>query len=175
MRTLSSTEPGGHVWMPDLVDANADSAAEDPHAIAYLGELGFGGSAVSLPVTNAGRHAAGLADRRPHQPHRRRRPGGRARTPCGCGRAASATSSRLTPNDLLLTEVLLELMRERGTERLAVIFDQEVYGRELAAQIVARARRDGPEPLERGGVPAARSTRSPTSSTASRRAARAPS
>jgi branched-chain amino acid transport system substrate-binding protein len=55
---------------------------------------------------------------------------------------------RLIPNDLLLTEVLLELMRERGTERLAVIFDQEVYGRELAAQIVARARRDGPDPLE---------------------------
>ena len=54
---------------------------------------------------------------------------------------------RLTPNDLLQVEVMLELMRERGTERMAVIFDEHVYGRELAAQIVARGRRDGPEPL----------------------------
>ena len=59
---------------------------------------------------------------------------------------------RLTPNDLLLTEVLLELMRERGTERLAVIFDQEFTGAELAAQIVARARATVPT-RRRGGVP----------------------
>ena len=48
---------------------------------------------------------------------------------------------RLVPSDLLQVELLLKLMRERGIERLAVIFDQEVYGRELAAQVVARARR----------------------------------
>jgi branched-chain amino acid transport system substrate-binding protein len=147
MRTLSSTEPGGEVWKPDLVNANADRAVEDPRAIAYLGELGFGGSAVSLPVTNAGRllqvsPADGLTSLTQIPPGRPRSDPVRLR-PSG-----ERNFVRLTPNDLLLTEVLLELMRERGTERLAVIFDQEVYGRELAAQIVARARRDGPEPLD---------------------------
>jgi branched-chain amino acid transport system substrate-binding protein len=147
MRTLSSTEPGGEVWKPDLVNANADRAVEDPRAIAYLGELGFGGSAVSLPVTNAGRllqvsPADGLTSLTQIPPGRPRSDPVRLR-PSG-----ERNFVRLTPNDLLLTEVLLELIRERGTERLAVIFDQEVYGRELAAQIVARARRDGPEPLD---------------------------
>ena len=74
------------------MNANADRAVEDPRAIAYLGELGFGGSAVSLPVTNAGRMLQvsptdGLTSLT------RSRPDGRAPTPCACGRAASATSS----------------------------------------------------------------------------------
>jgi branched-chain amino acid transport system substrate-binding protein len=147
LRTVSSTEPGGQVWKPDLVNANADRAVEDPHAIAYLGELGFGGSAVSLPVTNAARMLQvsptdGLTSLTQTPPGRPRSDPVRLR-PSG-----ERNFARLTPNDLLLTEVMLELMRERGTERLAVIFDQEVYGRELAAQIVARARRDGPEPLD---------------------------
>ena len=42
---------------------------------------------------------------------------------------------------------MLEQVRASGAERLAVVFDQEIYGRELAGEIVARARRDGPEPV----------------------------
>ena len=146
MRTLSSTEPGGEVWKPEVVNANADRAVEDPRAIAYLGELGFGGTAVSLPVTNAGSllqvsPTDGLTSLT-------RVPPGRPRSdPVRLRPEGERNFVRLTPSDLLLAEVMLELMRERGTERLAVIFDQEVYGRELAAQIVARARRDGPEPV----------------------------
>ena len=146
MRTLSSTEPGGEVWKPEVVNANTDRAVEDPRAIAYLGELGFGGTAVSLPVTNAGSllqvsPTDGLTSLT-------RVPPGRPRSdPVRLRPEGERNFVRLTPSDLLLAEVMLELMRERGTERLAVIFDQEVYGRELAAQIVARARRDGPEPV----------------------------
>ena len=146
LRTLSSTEPGGEVWKPEVVNANADRAVEDPQAIAYLGELGFGGTAVSLPVTNAGSllqvsPTDGLTSLT-------RIPPGRPRSdPVRLRPEGERNFVRLTPSDLLLVEVMLELMRERGTERLAVIFDQEVYGRELAAQIVARGRRDGPEPV----------------------------
>jgi branched-chain amino acid transport system substrate-binding protein len=146
LRTLSSTEPGGEVWKPEVVNANADRAVKDPSAIAYLGELGFGGTAVSLPVTNAG----GLLQVSPTDglTSLTRVPPGRPRSdPVRLRPKGERNFVRLTPNDLLLTEVMLELMRERGTERLAVIFDQEVYGRELAAQIVARGRRDGPDPV----------------------------
>jgi branched-chain amino acid transport system substrate-binding protein len=55
--------------------------------------------------------------------------------------------ARLVPSDLLEVEVLLELIRSRGAERLAIVFDQDVYAREFAAQVLARARRDGPEPV----------------------------
>jgi branched-chain amino acid transport system substrate-binding protein len=151
LRPLSSTdregeEPEDEIWEPDLVNSNAERAAEDPQAIAYLGELGYGASAVSLPVTNAARllqvsPTDGLTSLT-------RTPPGRPRSdPLRLRPEEERNFARLVPSDLLLVEVMLELARERGTESLAVIFDQEVYGRELAAQIVARARRDGPEPL----------------------------
>jgi branched-chain amino acid transport system substrate-binding protein len=146
LRVLSSTDPQGEVWSPALVNSNAEEAAEDPHAIAYLGELGYGGSAVSLPVTNA----AGILQVSPTDglTSLTRTPPGRPRSdPLRLRPEGERNFVRLVPNDLLLVEVMLELARERGTERLAVIFDQEVYGRELAAQIVARARRDGPDPV----------------------------
>lgn len=146
LRRLSSTEPDPDVWEPDLVNANAEEAAEDPRAIAYLGEFGYGASAVSLPVTNA----AGLLQVSPADAltSLTRTPPGRPRSdPLRLRPEGERNFVRLVPNDLLLVEVMLELARERGTERLAVIFDQEVYGRELAAQIVARARRDGPDPV----------------------------
>jgi branched-chain amino acid transport system substrate-binding protein len=146
LRGRSSTEPDPDVWEPDLVNSNAEEAAEDPHAIAYLGELGYGASAVSLPVTNA----AGLLQVSPTDglTSLTRTPPGRPRSdPIRLRPGGERNFVRLVPNDLLLVEVMLDLARERGTERLAVIFDQEVYGRELAAQIVARARRDGPDPV----------------------------
>jgi branched-chain amino acid transport system substrate-binding protein len=146
LRRLSSTEPGETVWDPDVVNSNAEQAVEDPRAIAYLGEIGLGASAVSLPVTNAARMLQvsptdGLTSLT-------RTPPGRPRSdPLRLRPEGERNFVRLTPNDLLQVEVMLELMRERGTERMAVIFDEHVYGRELAAQIVARGRRDGPEPL----------------------------
>src|SRR2546423_8477542 len=50
---LDSAAPGGDTWDPAVVEANARRAADDPTAIAYLGELDLGGSAVSVPVTSA--------------------------------------------------------------------------------------------------------------------------
>ena len=46
-----SDEPD-HPWDPALVSENAHRAADDPTAIAYLGELDYGATAVSLPITN---------------------------------------------------------------------------------------------------------------------------
>jgi hypothetical protein len=43
--------------------------------------------------------------------------------------------------------VLLEQIQARGARRLALVFDEEIYGRELAGELVARARRDGPAPV----------------------------
>ena len=50
---LDSSAPGADTWDPGTVDANARRAADDPTAIAYIGELDFGASAISLPITNS--------------------------------------------------------------------------------------------------------------------------
>jgi branched-chain amino acid transport system substrate-binding protein len=142
----SSTEPGEVVWDPDLVSANAERAADDASTIAYLGELDYGASAVSLPITNDARilqvsPTDGLTSLT-------RTPPGRPRSnPVRLRPAERRSFVRLTPTDLLQAERLLGLMRADGVRRMAVLFDQEVYGRELAAQLIARARRDGPEPV----------------------------
>ena len=49
---LDSSKPDGQTWDPELVEKNAERAADDRAAIAYLGELDLGGSAISVPVTN---------------------------------------------------------------------------------------------------------------------------
>jgi branched-chain amino acid transport system substrate-binding protein len=143
---LDSTEPGDRLWDPGRVNANAERAADDETTIAYLGELEYGASAVSVPITNdagilqvsAGEGLTSLT----------RAPPGRPRAgPARYYPTEARNFLRLVPNDLLQAETILEQIRAGGAERLGVVFDDEIYGRELAGEIVARARRDGPEPV----------------------------
>jgi branched-chain amino acid transport system substrate-binding protein len=143
---LDSTEPGDRLWNPGRVSANAERAVDDDTAIAYIGELDYGASAVSVPITNdtgilqvsPGDGLTSLTRRPPGRP----RAGPERYYPTGV-----RTFLRLVPNDLLQAETILQQLRARGRSRAAVVFDQEIYGRELAGELVARARRDGPEPV----------------------------
>jgi branched-chain amino acid transport system substrate-binding protein len=143
---LDSSRPGGPVWEPALVNANAKRAADDQTAIAYLGDLDYGASAVSVPITNEngilqvspGDGLASLTEVPPGRPQ-----GGPARYYPSDQRSFL----RLAPSDLRMAEALLARVRLDGARRLAVVYDGHVYSRELAAQVVARARRDGPEPV----------------------------
>jgi branched-chain amino acid transport system substrate-binding protein len=141
---LDSTEAGDRIWNPGRVSANAERAADDDTAIAYIGELDHGASAVSVPITNE----AGILQVSPADglTSLTRRPPGRPRAgPERYYPTDVRTFLRLVPNDLLQAETMLERMRGAGVQRPAVVFDQEIYGRELAGELVARARRDGPE------------------------------
>jgi branched-chain amino acid transport system substrate-binding protein len=143
---LDSTEPGERLWTPERVSANAERAAEDDTTIAYLGELDYGASAVSLPITNE----ADLLQVSPGDTLT-----SLTQTPPGKPRAGPdryypserRTFVRLLPNDLLLAETLLEQVRSAGGERAVVVHDDDVASRELGSQLVARARRDGPTPV----------------------------
>jgi branched-chain amino acid transport system substrate-binding protein len=143
---LDSTRTGTRVWEPALVSANAKRTADDPTTIAYLGDLDYGASAVSVPTTNeAGvlqvSPSDGLASLTTVPPGRPQ--GGPARY----YPTDERSFLRLAPSDLRMAEVLLARARELGARRLAVVYDGQVYARELTAQLVARARRDGPEPV----------------------------
>lgn len=143
---LDSTRPGGRVWEPDLVSANAKRATADPTTVAYLGELDYGASAVSVPITNEkgilqvspGDGLASLTTVPPGRPQA---------GPARYYPTDERTFVRLTPSDLGLAEALLLRIRGSGAHRLAVVCDDHIYGRELAAELVARAHRDGPEPV----------------------------
>ena len=143
---VDSTEPGDRLWNPGRVSANAKQASDDDTAIAYIGELDYGASAVSVPITND----AGILQVSPgdgltsltRPPPGRPRAGPERYYPTGV-----RNFLRLVPNDLLQAETLVKRLRARGARRPAVVFDNEIYGQELAGELVARARRDGPEPV----------------------------
>jgi branched-chain amino acid transport system substrate-binding protein len=123
LRHLDSTDPGDRLSDPDRVSANAEQAADDETAIAYIGELDYGASAVSVPITNdagilqvsPGDGLTSLTRSVPGRP----RAGPERYYPTG-----ERSFLRLVPNDLLQAEVMLEQIRERGARRLALVFDE---------------------------------------------------
>jgi branched-chain amino acid transport system substrate-binding protein len=144
---LSANEPGDAVWDPATIEAGAKRAADDPRAIAYIGELDLGGSAVSLPVTNK----AGLLQVSPTDgltsltaaPPGRPRAGPERYYP-----ADSQSFLRLVPSDLEVADALLRLARRRGAGRIAVLHTEGFAERELAGILATRLRRSGRPPVD---------------------------
>ena len=139
---LSSTRPGDTVWDPGTVETNAERAVDDAGAIAYLGELDLGGSAVSLPVTNR----AGLLQVSPADglTSLTRSPPGRPRAgPDRYYPEGVRSFVRLVPNDLKLADEMLRLTSERGARRVAVLHTEGFAERELAGILAFRLDREG--------------------------------
>jgi branched-chain amino acid transport system substrate-binding protein len=144
---LGSTEPGERLWDPDVVSRNAKEAADDPRAIAYIGELDYGASAVSVPIMNE----AGVLQVSPSDGLT-----SLTRPPLGRPRAGperyypedERSFVRLVPADELLAEALTGRVRETGADSVAVLYDGEIHSRELGGILQALSRRDGPEPVE---------------------------
>jgi branched-chain amino acid transport system substrate-binding protein len=133
---LSSTRPGDEYWDPGTVEANAERAAEDPTAIAYLGELNQGGSAVSLPVTN-GRGILQVAPADGLTSFTRTPPGRPRAGPERYYPGERRTFVRLVPSDILVAQAIVGLLREAGTRRLAVVHGNGIADRELEAMVLA--------------------------------------
>jgi branched-chain amino acid transport system substrate-binding protein len=144
--SLSASKPGSGNWDPGQVAENADAAAKDPRAIAYLGELNLGASAVSVPVTNkAGilqvSPTDGLASLTEAPP--RSAAGPERYFPTG-----RRSFLRLVPDDLVEARLIVDRMEALGVERPALIVGTGVYARELAAEVVAEARDADIAPVE---------------------------
>jgi branched-chain amino acid transport system substrate-binding protein len=147
LRQLPATDDGERPWNPGLVAENAHRAADDGSAIAYLGELDYGATAVSLPITNdanllqvsPGDGLTSLTRRAPGRP----RNGPERYYPSG-----TRSFVRIGPTDLSEAELIVERIQASGASSIALVFDREIYGRELAASVVDRARRAGLRVLE---------------------------
>lgn len=156
---LSSSQAGGGAWDPSAVKLAAEQAAKDPSAIAYIGELDSGASAVSLPVTNAARllqvsPSDGLTSLT-------RSPSGRAGAgPERLRPEGIRTFVRLVPADLQVARTLMRRALSRGARSVAIVHTEGAGERELAASlarlaqerdteaVMLRAVRDAPEEAE---------------------------
>jgi ABC-type branched-subunit amino acid transport system substrate-binding protein len=147
LRQLPATDDQpDHPWDPAVVSENANRAVDDPTTIAYLGDLDYGATAVSLPITNH----AGLLQVSPGDglTSLTQRPPGRPRAgPERYYPLDQRTFVRLGPTDLEEAEYLVERARSSGAKRIAVVYGADIYGRELAPQIFTLARRAGLEPV----------------------------
>jgi branched-chain amino acid transport system substrate-binding protein len=139
---LDDSKLQGPTWDPSAVETNAKRAAADPTTIAYVGELDEGGSAISVPVTND----AGIVQVSPLDgltTLTRNQPG----TATGTGPdryypSGTRTFMRLVPNDWLQAKALVGWAREQGATRLAIVQDDQVFGRSLAQQAAVAAQRE---------------------------------
>jgi branched-chain amino acid transport system substrate-binding protein len=130
---LDSAEPDERDWDPDRVEENAERAADDPAAIAYLGELDLGASAVSLPVTNAesilqvspadGLTSLTLPQEGPGAGPERFYP------------SEMRSFLRLVPPDSAQAGPLVAVARRAGARRIALAHDGGIFGRQLAGGV----------------------------------------
>lgn len=134
---LDSSDPdepdaaGG--WDPAQVSRNAELAASDPTAVAYIGELDFGGSAVSVPITNdAGMFQVSPGDGLTSLT--RALPGAGGLGPQRYYPSGERSFLRLAPTDFLQASTLVRWARLSGARRLALLHDGGVFGRDFTTE-----------------------------------------
>jgi branched-chain amino acid transport system substrate-binding protein len=129
---LDSSGDGDAPWDPAAVEENARRAAGDRSAIAYIGELELGASAVSVPVTDSnGLLQVSPADGLPSLTQED--PGGSGEGPARYYPKGRRTFIRLVPHDGNQARLLVDEARRRGAKRVTILRDDRVSGRELAS------------------------------------------
>ncbi|MDQ3767928.1 MAG: branched-chain amino acid ABC transporter substrate-binding protein [Actinomycetota bacterium] len=141
----STPETDAEGWDPDRVLDNARRVISDSGAIAYIGELSSGASALSVPVLNGG----GVLMVSPSSTYvGLTREGGIGRgEPERFYPSGQRTFARVVPADHVQAAAQVRLMVEEDVERLYVLYDAGLYGRGLAAQVETFAQRAGLEVL----------------------------
>ncbi len=140
---LDSAEADERDWDPDRVAENADEAADDPAAIAYLGELELGASAVSLPVTNDESilqvsPTDGLSSLTVPQ-------SGPGAGPERFYTEDARNFLRLVPPDSAQAGPIVAVARQTGAATLAIAHDGGIFGRQLAGGVEQAAVDQGVE------------------------------
>jgi branched-chain amino acid transport system substrate-binding protein len=143
---LDAATPEAEGWTEDRVLDNARRVISDLGAIAYIGELNSGASALSVPVLNEG----GVLMVSPSSTYvGLTREGGIGRgEPERFYPSGRRTFARVVPADHVQAAAQIGLMAQEDVERLYVLHDAGLYGRGLAEQVQTVAEREGIEVLD---------------------------
>jgi branched-chain amino acid transport system substrate-binding protein len=139
--SLDDADPATGQWSAGITASDAKTAAQDPSAIAYLGDYNSGATAISLPVMNA----AGILQVSPASPY------------VGLTQSLDAGQDepgrfylsgrrnfgRLQPGDPVQAAAQVQLMRSLHVRRLFVIDDQDPFEVPLATIAASDAERAG--------------------------------
>jgi branched-chain amino acid transport system substrate-binding protein len=142
--SLDGASPQTLRWDPDVISRNARRAAADPTAVAYVGELHDGSSAISIPLLNQ----AGMLQVSPldgalaFTVHSQLVPGSPERYYPRYAQIGR-TFARLVPSDRMQARALLALLREHGATRLALLGDEDATGAALLDAVRAGAHASG--------------------------------
>ncbi|HEY4996808.1 MAG TPA: branched-chain amino acid ABC transporter substrate-binding protein [Solirubrobacteraceae bacterium] len=139
--SLDDADPSTGQWSASVTASNAKTAAQDPSAIAYLGDYNSGATAISLPVMNA----AGILQVSPGSPY------------VGLTQSLDAGQDepgrfylsgrrnfgRLQPGDPVQAAAQVALMRSLHVRRVFVIDDQDPFETPLATIAASDAEHAG--------------------------------
>lgn len=142
--TLDAARPFTGGSDPVKVSLNARRAARDPRAVAYLGEVRSGASAISIPILNeAGMLAVSPLDSALGlTTHTAAITGSPVRYYPNAERVGR-TFARLVPSDDAQAEALLAYMQREDVKRIALLTDEDPPGLALADAVRAVARAHG--------------------------------
>lgn len=123
---------------PDRVRRNAEKAARDPSAIAYVGDVNSGSTAISAPILNR----AGLLQVTPTSTYvgLTRSEGAAPGEPEVYRPSGRRTLARVVPADHAQARAGIVYAREMRVKRLGVAADESLYGQGLAKLVLAAAR-----------------------------------
>lgn len=139
--TMDESDPRTGLWSPAIVAANARRAAHDGTTIAYLGEVDPAASPVSVPILNQ----AGILALSPTDSFAglTRPEGSAAAEPAKFYPRSTRTFARLVPDDVQQAAALVAWMRRSGVRRLAVVHDDQLYGRSVAEEVARQGQKAG--------------------------------
>lgn len=155
--SLDDATSRAQTWTEDKVLDGARQAMEDSGAIAYIGDLHSGATALALPALNE----MGILQVSPASTYvGLTREGGAPNEPERFYPSGRRTFARMVPADHIQAAAQVGYMGERGVRRLAVLHDGSLYGRSLAEQVRTVAEGEGIEvaglsPVGRGDAAAA--------------------
>ncbi|HEV2754142.1 MAG TPA: ABC transporter substrate-binding protein, partial [Solirubrobacteraceae bacterium] len=130
--SLDDATAQAQTWTEDKVLAGARKAMEDSSAIAYIGDLHSGATALALPALNE----VGILQVSPASTYvGLTREGGGPNEPQRFYPSGQRTFARMVPADHIQAAAQVGYMGARDVQRLALLHDGSLYGRSLAEQV----------------------------------------